>query len=272
MQFISLRPPGRWQQAVRRLPLGGDKDQKYTAWLGDKRLGAAAANALNETQTQHTRGSASKLTGVALSNAFMAANVDTILPDHDITHMSVNSIGTEIEAAVAEIYEVDETAVADLARWLIEKAEASPDPNAKGELLNLGGVVEAFRVGGADHVTTFRATAELGGHITEGEGTSKKIAEQLAAGTLLLDLRGREKSFIVPKSEASPDPNAKGELLNLGGVVEATRVGGFDHLPTFRATAELDGHITEGDGTSKKIAEQLAAGTLLLDLREKRYE
>ena len=183
------------------LLLGGERDQAYAAFKGDKLLGAAAIKALmkNENdannvlaenggqQQQHSRGSATRLVSMALSNSFMAANVEMILPEYveDAKGLSDHQVGTMLEAAVAQVHEADEAAVLDLASWLITTAADQPDPNVKGSLLNLGGTVEAERIGGSDHAAVFQATATYREHAAVATGESKKKAEQLAAGRLL---------------------------------------------------------------------------------------
>ena len=189
-----IRAPRQWQNVVRSipqskiLPLGGFRpEQNYAAWCGDKFLGATAAKVLSKTSKQHTRSSATILANTAFSNSFMKDNIDTILPElHDsVKHLSDHSIGTVVEAAIGELFEVNEPAVEDLTRWLIQKAEDTPNQNTKGLLLNLGGKVNASRVGGDDHSPIFQATAEFDGFITTGKGKSKKKAEQIAAEKLL---------------------------------------------------------------------------------------
>mmetsp|Transcript_51463 Transcript_51463/g.60147 ORF Transcript_51463/g.60147 Transcript_51463/m.60147 type:complete len:214 (-) Transcript_51463:3-644(-) len=132
--------PAKWQKAVQQIPPakflplqhGGDSDQGFAAWRGDKLLGAAAVGALqslnlgrriynqshNDTSQQQgqqdqkhnyrDRGSATKLMQIALSNRFLAAHVDALLPHEYISiarSLSDHGVGTMIEAAVAGVHE-----------------------------------------------------------------------------------------------------------------------------------------------------------------------
>lgn len=185
----------RWQVAASSIPrslilpvCGFRPDQNFAAWQGDKIIGAIAAKVLSTSSKQHTKTSATLLTSIAFSNSFFKENVDSILPDlHDcVAHLSDRNVGTIVEAAVCKIFQDDASAVEDLTRWLITKAEEVQDSNPKGRLLELGGRVDAStRVGGEDHGPLFQARAEFEGYTTTGEGTSKKKAEQNAAEKLL---------------------------------------------------------------------------------------
>lgn len=193
---MAPQPPILWNDAICRvakrqilpLELGGPKDQTYNAWRGDKFLSTAAAKVIHYSGRRHTKGTATKLTDTALSNSFMAKHKDVLLPEisNMLGHLSEHGISTILEAAVAEIYEANERAVHDLARWLLEKAETMPDPNAKGQLLHHGGsvYVKANREGSA-HSPVYTAVAELHGMLAEGQGCTKKKAEQLASERVL---------------------------------------------------------------------------------------
>lgn len=203
-------PPWKWQKAVRSihqskiLPHDGFRPkQNYAAWCVDKFLAATAAKVLSKTSKQHTCSSATILTNIALSNSFMKDNIDKILPElyDSMKHLSDHSIGTVVEAAVGELFEVNEPAVEDLTRFLIQKAEDTPNQNTKGLLLNLGGKVYTDRIGGADHSPEFQAIAEFDGITTTGEGKSKKKAEQIAAEQLL-SLRFARKHHQLEKAYA----------------------------------------------------------------------
>jgi len=195
LRGIRTPPPHVWQNAFIRvakrniLPpeLMGSGHHTYNAWRGDKFLGAAAAKALKYSSRRHTKGTATKLTATALSNAFMAKHKDILLPglSRDIDSLSEHGIGTILEAAVAEIFEANQSAVDDLARWLLQQAETTRDPNAKGLLLQHGGNVTVHNREGTDHSPTYTATAELNGKSAEGKGSTKKKAEQLASERLL---------------------------------------------------------------------------------------
>lgn len=208
----SKSTPRKWQNAVHLmkdaaiLPKGSgfSTRQVYAAWCGDKFLGASAAKILflesREKKVKHTRGSATMLMSIALSNSFMASNIDTILPNlyKNVRHLGDHCIGTIVEAAVAELSLDNSDAVDDLARWLILKAEDTPDPNAKGHLLSIGGKVYAERTGGSDHAPSFYATAEHRGYSENGVAGSKKKAEQIAAAKLLKCLAVQDSEGLYP--------------------------------------------------------------------------
>ena len=195
LRGIVLQPPNLWNVAIYRvankqiLPpeLGGPKNQTYNAWRGDKFLSAAAAKVLHYSGRQHTKGTATKLTATALSNSFMAKHKDVLLPklSSNVGSLSEHGIGTILEAAVAEIYEANEQAVNDLARWLLQMAETTPDPNLKGQLLQYGGSVHVKSREGSAHSPVYTAIAELNGILGEGTGCTKKKAEQMASERVL---------------------------------------------------------------------------------------
>jgi hypothetical protein len=168
--------------------LKGSGRHTYNAWRGDKFLGAAAAKVLHYSNCMHTNGTASKLTAIALSNSFMARHHGTLLPglSRDIGNLSEHGVSTILEAAVAEVFEANQPAVEDLARWLLQKAEIPPDPHAKGNLLQHGGTVTVHKCReGSDHSPIYTATAKLNGKSAKGKGSTKKKAEQLASETVL---------------------------------------------------------------------------------------
>lgn len=139
-----------WQDACRKVPharilptgSGGNSNQRFQGFLGDKLLGAAAAHVVEETivslrdnssNNSNTRnsshnelsvdaGCASALCNIALSNRFLHAYADLLLPTQclELTqHMGDHGVGTMVEAAVAAVYEFDQEAVNDLARCLL---------------------------------------------------------------------------------------------------------------------------------------------------------
>jgi dsRNA-specific ribonuclease len=185
--------PSQWRHAVRLLPqvniLPGGPDQKYAAFLGDKFLGAVVAIAIQNSNETYDKASASRLTSTILSNKFLAARVESILPLSIYTDaaklVSDHSVGTMVEAAVAAVK--DEDAVADLVTWLIEEAR-NLDMNAKGQLLEFGGTVDSIRVGGSDHAPVFKAMARLDDQTVEATGKTRKDAEHNAANTCLLNI------------------------------------------------------------------------------------
>ena len=117
----------------------------------------------------------------------MAKHKDVLLPklSSNVGSLSEHGIGTILEAAVAEIYEANEQAVNDLARWLLQMAETTPDPNLKGQLLQYGGSVHVKSREGSAHSPVYTAIAELNGILGEGTGCTKKKAEQMASERVL---------------------------------------------------------------------------------------
>ena len=59
--------------------------------------------------------------------------------------------------------------------------------------------------------------------------------------------------------------NFKGQLLQLGGKIETTKVGGPAHHPVFRSRAHYKTYQTKATGSSKKETEQLAAQKVILE-------
>lgn len=60
--------------------------------------------------------------------------------------------------------------------------------------------------------------------------------------------------------------NTKGTVLEMGGVVTCTQIGGFDHSPSFQANATLEGFSAVATASTKKKAEKLAAARLLEEM------
>lgn len=212
--------PKKWLKALEKveprfvLPahLGGQPEQGFMAWKGDKLLGAATVQVVMELEAiedegaiaptssaglgfDFSEGYASSLAATALSNAFMASRVPEILPMYADYSKALgdHQIGTMLEAAVAKVNETDKDAVLDLALWLIRQAHKQPRANAKGSLLEAGGSVNCARVGGPDHSAIFEATATLGESSISVRGSQKRKAEQLAAEELLSKI-GRQPS------------------------------------------------------------------------------
>ena len=141
-------------------------------------------------EEQYSAGAVSLLTGTAFSNSFLAANVKHILPvayaqQDKQQQLNDHQVGTMIEAAVAKVHDTDEAAVLDLVEWLLEKAS---NHNTKGAVLEMGGVVTCTQIGGFDHSPTFQATATLESLSSVATASTKKKAEQLAAGRLLEEM------------------------------------------------------------------------------------
>lgn len=183
-------PPVKWQSAVSKISpdlILSSNSQKFAAFYGDKILGAAVADwIMNQSDTIKSHSQASEFTARVLSNKFFAKRIDTILPfefyQDAAKLVNEHSVGTMVEAAVAETMKEDKNAVKDLVEWLIEEAAADEEFfNAKGRLAELGGVVTATRIGGEDHSPQFQAIAALEGISEESIASTKKSAEQAAA-------------------------------------------------------------------------------------------
>jgi len=198
------------------------------ALLGDKILGSAAATALVELlkekqkQQQHDTdvdstaattsldtGSLTKRISHAVSNAFLAQHVDQILPNFTaiIDRSSEWELGTAVEAAVCAVHNNSNNndgtaAVADLARFLVERAAATTTldgTNAKGALLERGGhFPTSRRVGGGDHNPVFEAVACLQHEAASATGSTKKRAEMLAAERVLELVDGPSATAAAP--------------------------------------------------------------------------
>jgi hypothetical protein len=90
-------------------------------------LGAEAAYVVRNSTNIRTAGGATKLINTALSNRFFASNILTFFPKHICPTPTggVHSIGTVLEAAVAEVVHTENgmTAVRELTEWIIKKAK-----------------------------------------------------------------------------------------------------------------------------------------------------
>lgn len=186
----------KWKYALGNVPeakilplLGGQADLNYLSWKGEHFLNCEAVKVIDKEFASNfkTKGKATKILATAFSPSFLAINKTDILLDymwHHTTESDLN-IGTVVEAAVSVIYDTNEEAVRDLARYLLRKAENVPTPNAKGSLLQVGGEVTIIKKEGSSHQPFFTARAELDNQVAEAKANSKKKAEQLACERLL---------------------------------------------------------------------------------------
>mmetsp|Transcript_24748 Transcript_24748/g.68430 ORF Transcript_24748/g.68430 Transcript_24748/m.68430 type:complete len:295 (-) Transcript_24748:546-1430(-) len=270
----SIRSIKTWQRAVKQLKqidhdnkvntpqTSSSNTQSYAAWRGDKIIGAAAANAFDrQVNNLATAGNATRVVALAVSNYFFAKHASTLLP-HLVTaskednndNKSDRQLGTLLEATVFRVsqeVEGQEEAIDDLATWLVEQALiAQSYEDMKGQLIDMGGTVQTVRTTGR-----FEVEASLNGIRRTARSTeSEEEAEQLAA-TRVLALY-----------------NAKGNLIAMGGTVQTIRTGGSDHTPIFEAVALCNGKSATATGTSKKRAEQLAAGHLLSQQKQRQQQ
>ena len=192
----------KWHDAVERVPkgemlpigLGGQTAQpNLSAFLGDKILSGAVALAICKAKEQQSLKQLSELQSVATSNRLLCDELVNILPMHADQSVRLRAstqthdVGTMVEAAVAAVHANGggESAIAELAAWLVAKAAEIGSYNAKGVLLERGGTVVPERVGGPDHLPTWRAVASLDGEHASATAYSAKEAEQSAARELL---------------------------------------------------------------------------------------
>eukprot|EP01083_Nonionella_stella_P109673 320033_1 len=148
----------KWHIAIKSIPqskilspggasfvsgFGVEMENNFTAWRGGKILAAVAAKVLSDSPRQYSERSASGLIEIAFSGSFYKSNLDAILPDlyESMIDFSDDGISNIIEAAVCILFQENESAVEDLARWLMQKAEFDLDADSMERLQRLGGVV-----------------------------------------------------------------------------------------------------------------------------------
>ena len=192
----------------------------------------------------------SSITQQAISNKLFKDKFSDILPLHskniktDLLQTQVHDAGTMVEAAIDAVAKLEnsqenrdsstknpshvkilqETALSELAKYLIQTTLAQGPVNAKGRLLEAGGTVKAEIVTGesTSHISQeniFRAVAHLGGTTCHAEGRSKREAEQ-AAATKVLHLSSTSSSNTEPNGG---DFFHTTERVNVSGKVEETQ-------------------------------------------------
>lgn len=92
-----------------------------------------------------------------------------------------------MEAAVAEVNEIDETAVKDLAKYLVDIVKTVPKDriNAKAKFKQLGGHVDSYMKSRDGETTLFESTASIRNRTAKGVARTKVKAEKLAIESLL---------------------------------------------------------------------------------------
>lgn len=188
--------------------IGGSRSQKMKAWYGDMVLGAAVARELiNQRPRIHN---AVALHGTAVSNEILSSKATTILPnipkqiteDETFLNLSEHAIGTIVEAAIAEVNEIDEAAVKDLAVYLVKISRNVPINRRylKAKFRELGGVVDIYQKNRHDQKPLFEATARIRGRTAFGVSRTKLKAEKIAIETLLTKM-GIIESLKVEEEE-----------------------------------------------------------------------
>jgi dsRNA-specific ribonuclease len=163
------------------------------AFHGDKLLSSAVSNALYQDSIERTVGQLTTLLSNAVSNAHLAQKLPDLLPQLGLSAAGfatqTHTAGTAVEAALWHVHRAGDCAAVDeVATWLLRSAASDESPrNPKGQLLEIGGIVEARCVRGeGTHDPMFRAIAVFGGVRCESdEQSSKKEAEQVAAMLVL---------------------------------------------------------------------------------------
>jgi len=92
-----------------------------------------------------------------------------------------------VEAAVAEVNEIDEIAVKDLAKYLVDIVKTVPKDriNAKAKFKQLGGLVDSYMKSRDGETTLFESTASIRNRTAKGVARTKVKAEKLAIESLL---------------------------------------------------------------------------------------
>jgi hypothetical protein len=186
----------RWHAAVSRLPracflplgFGGTKTADVDAFHGDKLLSSAVSNALYQDSIERTVGQLTTLLSNAVSNAHLAQQLPDLLPQLDLSAagfaMQTHTAGTAVEAALWHVHRAgDCEAVEEVATWLLRSAASDESPhNPKGQLLEIGGIVEARCVRGeGTHDPMFRAQGC--GRVFDTSGTPRRWRDWATAMT-----------------------------------------------------------------------------------------
>ena len=222
----------KWRDAVARVPpnavlpmgFGGRSEANTAAWYGDKTLGTAISKELrNRIDDSCTPGSLSVIYSAAASNETMAAHLELLLPG-----CLLDCIPPPQSAAL-QIHDCGTMVEACV------DAIAAENPEAVAELAR-------FLV---NSVTDTNSSPSEESDSIDEMGTPDSSPVQDSGEMLLLE------------------KNPKGRLLELGGQVKGTRIGGFAHAPVWQAEATLEEHTAEATGPSKKSAERDAAAAVL---------
>jgi Double-stranded RNA binding motif len=191
------------------------------------------------------------LQGQAMSNQIMAQHVPEILGSHPemtpellqrATTLQIHDAGTMIEAAVDAIlhWNQDDTppsdaerAIQEFAEFLVHQAyDATIYFNAKGQLLEQGGTVVAYRLddGAPDHAPKFRAIATFCNttYRSDPPSASKKLAEQVAATQVLRQCQLLPKKPVVKRRLVYGGTAASGTSEGAGDVSLEDEGGGGD--------------------------------------------
>ena len=206
------------------LGFGGSTDYaNVAAYYGDKRIGyevameleklCAATNSNSSATTKKSKSATTPqpspawLTSIsqqAISNKLFSEKLSEILPlqsqkvPADLVQLQVHDGGTMVEAAVDAVAKLDgnmiktsqeaspqQTALSELAQYLIQTTLARGPVNSKGRLLEAGGTVKAEANMDSQKEPWFWAVAHLEGKTSHAEGRSKREAEQAAAAKVL---------------------------------------------------------------------------------------
>jgi hypothetical protein len=128
-----------------------------------------------------------------VSNAHLAHQLPDLLLQLDLSAagfaVQTHTAGTAVEAARWRVHRADDCeAVDEVVTWLLRSAASNGNPrNPKGQLLEIGGIVEARCVRGeGTHDPMVRAIALFGSFRRESDEQSRKEeAEQVAAMLVL---------------------------------------------------------------------------------------
>jgi dsRNA-specific ribonuclease len=153
--------------------------------------------------------------------------------------------------------------------------------NDTGELTKLisGAVSNSLMAANVHHILP-----QLGIHKEEGMDVQQSSYSDWELGTMVEAAVATVHShdpkavvdlaeFLMKQAKKMTDPNCKGRILELGGTLTSTRIGGSDHAPVWTATASLSAHDNSSHeaqaiGSSKKSAEMRAAANVLNVLPE----
>ena len=271
--------------AVNPIGFGGVAEASTAAWYGDKILGAFVARELHARRVTEVK-LLHDLYVAAVSNETMAAHLDTLLPASLLPPEKRRAVqehdcGTLLEACVKEVDASDQDAIAELARFLIDRAcEMQAVRNFKGRLIELGGSLTTEQISGPPMRNTtqkgrsrddgvcpsnspvFKTRATYSEFAAEGVAGSKKAAEQEASVKVL-----QEASAKVLRT--ADKRNSKKRLIELGGSSTVEWTSGPSSSLVFEARATYLGFAAEGVAGSKKAAEREASAKVLREASAK---